>query len=88
MVRFRQFGPRRNANDRVTYIHLFGFANTPERARAVVAAGATGVVVDWERRGKVARQAGVDTQINADTPEDLALVRAAQTGRVLCRVNR
>jgi hypothetical protein len=46
------------------------------------------VVVDWERRGKVARQAGVDTEINADTPEDLAAVRAATPGRVLCRVNR
>jgi len=46
------------------------------------------VVVDWERRGKVARQAGADTQINADTPEDLARVRTAQSGRILCRVNR
>ena len=54
----------------------------------MVAAGATGVVVDWERRGKRARQAGADTQINADTPEDLAAVRAAESGVVLCRVNR
>jgi len=46
------------------------------------------VVVDWERRGKIARQAGADTQINADTPEDLAAVRAGQAGVVLCRVNR
>ena len=54
----------------------------------MVGAGATGVVVDWERRGKRARQAGADTQINADTPEDLAAVRAATPGVVLCRVNR
>ena len=54
----------------------------------MVAAGATGVVVDWERRGKRARQAGAATQINADTPEDLAAVRGAQSGVVLCRVNR
>jgi hypothetical protein len=53
----------------------------------VVRAGAAGVVVDWERRGKHRRQAGSDTQINADTPEDLAAVRAATDGRVLCRVN-
>lgn len=46
------------------------------------------MVVDWERRGKGRRQAGVDTQINADTPHDLAAVRAAQQGTVLCRVNR
>lgn len=50
-------------------------------------AGAAGVVVDWERRGKRRRQAGCDTQINADTPDDLAAVRAATGGRVVCRVN-
>lgn len=50
-------------------------------------AGAAGVVVDWERRGKRRRQAGCDTQINADTPDDLAAVRAATDGRVVCRVN-
>lgn len=54
----------------------------------MVGAGATGVVVDWERRGKAARQAGADTQVNADTPHHLAAVRAAQPGVVLCRVNR
>lgn len=72
----------------MTYINLFAFANSPARARAVVAAGAAGVVVDWERRGKGRRQAGADTQINADTPDDLARVRAAQAGVLLCRVNR
>ncbi len=77
-----------STNDRLTYIDLFAFANLPVPAAAVVSAGATGIVVDWERRGKVARQAGADTQINADTPDDLAAVRAAEAGVVLCRVNR
>ena len=77
-----------DAGDRVAYINLFAFANTPAAARAVVDAGATGVVIDWERRGKVARQAGADTQVNGDTPDDLAAVRAATGGRVLCRVNQ
>lgn len=45
------------------------------------------MVVDWERRGKRRRQAGSDTQINADTPDDLAAVRSATDGCVLCRVN-
>ena len=45
------------------------------------------MVVDWERRGKHRRQAGADTQVNADTPDDLTRVRAAVAGRVLCRVN-
>ncbi len=76
------------SDDRVTYINLFAFANSPSSASAVVGAGATGTVVDWERRGKLARQAGADTQINADTPDDLAAVRAARSGVILCRVNR
>jgi hypothetical protein len=53
----------------------------------VVGGGAAGVVVDWERRGKRRRQAGADTQVNEDIPADLANVRAATSGRVLCRVN-
>ena len=53
----------------------------------MVDGGAAGVVVDWERRGKRRRQAGADTQVNEDTPADLATVRAATSGRVLCRVN-
>lgn len=53
----------------------------------MVDSGAAGVVVDWERRGKRRRQAGADTQVNGDTPADLARVRAATSGRVLCRVN-
>jgi hypothetical protein len=77
-----------NSDDRLTYINLFAFANMPAAARAVVGAGAAGVIVDWERRGKGARQAGADTQINADTPAHLASVRAAVSGTVLCRVNR
>jgi hypothetical protein len=55
--------------------------------REVVTGGAAGVVVDWERRGKRRRQAGADTQVNQDTPADLANVRMATSGRVLCRVN-
>ena len=54
----------------------------------MVDAGAAGLVVDWERRGKHLRQAGADTEINAHTPADLAAVRAATSGRVLCRLNR
>ena len=66
---------------------LFVFTVDPVRACAAVAAGAAGVIVDWERRGKARRQQGQDTQINEDTPADLAAVRSATPGRVLCRVN-
>lgn len=53
----------------------------------MTAAGVTGVVVDWERRGKRRRQAAADTQINADTPDDLVAVREGTDAGVLCRIN-
>jgi hypothetical protein len=68
-------------------VDFFVFTVDPGCARDVVAAGAAGIVVDWERRGKARRQLGEGTQINADTPDDLRRVRAATDGRVLCRVN-
>ncbi|MGY1815597.1 aldolase/citrate lyase family protein [Blastococcus sp. SYSU D00820] len=66
---------------------LLLFTVDPAWGRDVVAAGAAGIVVDWERRGKHRRQAGEGTQINADTVEDLARMRAATDGRLLCRLN-
>ncbi len=66
---------------------LFLFTVDPRWGRDVVAAGAAGIVVDWERRGKERRQLGEGTQINADTPTDLARMRAATDGRLLCRIN-
>ncbi|MDK3256535.1 aldolase/citrate lyase family protein [Blastococcus capsensis] len=66
---------------------LFLFTTDAAWGRDVVAAGAAGLVVDWERRGKLHRQAGEGTQINADTPADLSRVRAATPGRLLCRIN-
>ena len=68
-------------------MELFVFTVNPVFAAGCVDAGAAGVVVDWERRGKARRQAGEGTQINGDTPADLARVRAATDGRVVCRVN-
>jgi hypothetical protein len=68
-------------------VDLFLFTVDPHWGSDVVAAGAAGIVVDWERRGKARRQRGEDTQINADTPEDLARMRAATNGRLLCRIN-
>jgi hypothetical protein len=72
---------------RMSALDLLVFTVDPQRAHRVVAAGAAGVVVDWERRGKARRQAGADTEINSDTAEDLLRVRAATAGTVVCRVN-
>lgn len=66
---------------------LLLFSTDPSFIRAAVATGVDGVVVDWERIGKAERQQGFDTQINADTLEDLERVRAATTVPVICRIN-
>ncbi|TFV87360.1 aldolase [Blastococcus sp. CT_GayMR16] len=68
-------------------MELFLFTVDPRWGSAVVDAGAAGIVVDWERRGKERRQLGEGTQINADTAEDLTRMRAATDGRLLCRIN-
>jgi citrate lyase beta subunit len=68
-------------------VDLFLFTVNPAWGRDVVAAGAAGIVVDWERRGKARRQAGEGTQINEDTLEDLVRMRAATSGRLICRIN-
>jgi hypothetical protein len=68
-------------------VDLLLFTVDPGWGADVVAAGAAGIVVDWERRGKARRQRGEDTQINFDTPEDLTRMRAATDGRLLCRIN-
>jgi hypothetical protein len=68
-------------------VDLFLFTVDAAWGRDVLAAGAGGIVVDWERRGKHRRQRGEGTQINADTVEDLARMRAATDGRLLCRIN-
>ncbi len=68
-------------------IELFELTTDPERVARSTRAGVAGFVVDWERRGKRDRQAGFDTQINVDTPEDLIRVRRATPAPVVCRVN-
>ena len=68
-------------------MQLFVFSVEPGLVRDVVAAGAAGIVVDWEYRGKERRQLGWGTEINRHTPRDLERVRAATDGRVLCRIN-
>lgn len=66
---------------------LILFSTRPDYIRRAVAGGASGVIVDWENVGKRERQGSADTQINADTPEDLQVVRTCGKHRVLCRIN-
>ena len=57
-------------------------------ARQAVLAGITAFVVDWEWRDKEGRQNGFDTEINRDTPEDVARMSEVSGTRRICRVNR
>lgn len=66
---------------------LFLFTRDPGHAVKATAAGVDGIVIDWERTGKAERQEAADTEINSDTAEDLARVRAATDARILCRIN-
>jgi hypothetical protein len=68
-------------------VDLLLFEKDPARARLASEAGVAGFVLDWEQRGKAARQVGEGLEENADTPADVQAVRAATTQRVLCRVN-
>ncbi len=64
------------------------FSIQPDFIRRAVAAGVDEIIVDWEHIGKAERQAGADTQINHDTPDDLRRVRACTHARVICRINQ
>jgi 2-keto-3-deoxy-L-rhamnonate aldolase RhmA len=71
-------------------LDLLLFSVDPRRARAAVRAGVAAVVVDWEHRGKLRRQDGEGTEVNAHTPDDLRRVRAAVPpgcGTVVVRID-
>jgi len=66
---------------------LFMFSASADVIAPAAAGGAAGFVVDWENKGKTARQTGFDTQINYDTEDDLRRVVSQTNLPVLCRVN-
>lgn len=68
-------------------IQLLLFTANPELAAESAAAGVHGVVVDLEQRDKASRQQGADTEINADTLEDLARLASVPVAVHLCRIN-
>jgi hypothetical protein len=56
--------------------------------REALDAGIDSVIVDWEWRGKEARQLGADTEINRQTAADLEVLLAEGVPRRYCRINR
>ena len=67
---------------------LILFSTDPAFIGQAVAAGVEAIIVDWENIDKDRRQASADTQINHDTLEDLARVRACTDALVICRLNQ
>jgi len=67
---------------------LILFSTDPAFIGQAVAAGVEAIIVDWENIDKDRRQASSDTQINYDTLEDLARVRACTDALVICRLNQ
>jgi len=68
-------------------IELLLFTSDPALARRARAAGIGGFVLDWESRGKERRQQGADTEINRDTPADVARIATVADARRVVRVN-
>lgn len=66
---------------------LYLFTTDVDYAREALAAGIDGLVVDWEHLGKQQRQASADTEINHDTPEDLARLRRSLDAPILVRIH-
>ena len=67
-------------------IELVLFETRPDAVRRARAGGIDAGIVDLEWRGKRERQSGADTEINRDTPEDLATLAAAGLPRRWCRI--
>jgi hypothetical protein len=71
----------------VSTFELLLFSTDVATVQAGAAAGIDAVIIDWERRGKGARQRGANTEIREDTFDDLCRVRRASEVRVICRIN-
>ena len=63
------------------------FTAAPSVATAACSGGFDAIVVDLECRGKDARQAGADTEVNCYSPSDEGACRGAASCDVVCRIN-
>ncbi|MFP4228729.1 MAG: hypothetical protein ACLFTE_07875, partial [Salinivenus sp.] len=68
-------------------LQLLLFTTDLSFAQEAEAAGVSSVIVDWEQRGKAQRQHGYATEINTDTPEDVARLASALSIPVTVRID-
>lgn len=63
------------------------FASRQPLLSRAIKAGIRSFIVDWEWRNKEQRQSSADTEINRDSPEDLARLATLGVESRLCRLN-
>jgi 2-keto-3-deoxy-L-rhamnonate aldolase RhmA len=68
-------------------MRFYLFTTSAELAAQAEAAGIDGLVVDWERRGKTARQQGYDFEINRQGVREVRRIAKACRLPVLVRIN-
>lgn len=70
-----------------TAFELFLFFNPRVSIDAAAASGVDALVVDWECKGKDARQKNYDTEINFHTFDDLVIARQKFPRSIVCRID-
>ncbi|MFB2893475.1 aldolase/citrate lyase family protein [Aerosakkonemataceae cyanobacterium BLCC-F50] len=68
-------------------LKLFLFSTDLSLAKQAETAGVDSIIVDWEQKGKGDRQTNYATEINCDTPEDVAALAEVLTIPVTVRIN-
>jgi HpcH/HpaI aldolase/citrate lyase family len=69
------------------HLSLILFTRDPTLARKAERAGVDLFIVDWETKNKAERQRFYDTEINNETPNDVAIISSAATSPVIVRIN-
>ena len=70
-----------------TSLGLYLFTKDPFLAILAESAGVDSIIIDWENHNKKSRQQNYSTEINCDTPEDVARISAEVKIPVTVRIN-
>lgn len=70
-----------------TSLMLFLFTTDPDFAATAEMSGVDSIIIDWENHNKKSRQLDYSTEINFDTPEDVARIASQVQIPVTVRIN-
>ncbi|MEY2977418.1 MAG: hypothetical protein RLZZ435_1557 [Cyanobacteriota bacterium] len=76
-----------NTTTNFDHVKLFLFTTDTLLAKQAEQAGVDCIIVDWEQSGKRQRQISYSTEINSDTPEDVAALAEILTIPITVRIN-